>query len=131
MAFDAGGGGGHCLLVEIDTGRTTRTFRPWSHPPARGTGGIGSDLDLPAIWSCLVAAAREAVQRAGASPGAVLGIAATSMRMATIALDSAGAALFAVPNRDARAVGEAFTLAEQHGDALYTGNSRAPDPARA
>jgi autoinducer 2 (AI-2) kinase len=128
MAFDAGGGGGHCLLVEIETGRATRAFRPWSHPAARGTAGIGSDLDLVTIWTCLVEAGREAMQRAGAAPRSVLGIAATGMRMATIVLDAAGTPLLAVPNRDARAVGEAFGLAEQHGAPIYARTGHWPGP---
>ena len=32
MALDAGGGGGHCLLVETESGTFTRAFRSWAHP---------------------------------------------------------------------------------------------------
>ena len=55
-------------------------------------------------------AAREALERADAKPESVLGIAATSMRHSTIVLDEKGDALFAVPNRDSRAVVEGFQL---------------------
>jgi L-ribulose-5-phosphate 4-epimerase len=120
MALDAGGGGGHCLLVNLASGKLVRAFRPWTHPAAPGTEGLGSDLDLPFLWMQICAAAREALERAGAAPAEVLGIAATSMRQSTIVLDAKGEPLLAAPNRDSRAVGEAFQLGAERGDTLYT-----------
>lgn len=87
MALDAGGGG-HCLLVETDSGTFTRAFRAWTHPAAPGTGGLGADLDLEMIWTRLAEAAREAMQIAGAAPEQIAGIAATSMRHTTVVLDA-------------------------------------------
>lgn len=128
MALDAGGGGGHCLLVNVASGRLIRAFRPWTHPAAPGTGGVGSDLDLPFLWMQLCEAAREVMERAGAAPADVLGIAATSMRHTTIVLDAGGNPLLAAANRDSRAVGEAFQLAAECGDALYARTGHWPSP---
>lgn len=128
MALDAGGGGGHCLLVETGTGTCTRAFRAWSHPVARDTGGLGANLDLDLIWRQLAEAAREALQLAGARPEQVLGIAATSMRHTTIVLDRVGTPLLATPNRDSRAVTEAFQLASEQGSALYARTGHWPSP---
>ncbi len=127
MALDAGGGGGHCLLVEVETGKSTRAFRPWTHPVAPGTGGMGCDLDLQSIWKALVSAAQEAMERSGARAEEVLGIAATSMRLTTIVLDRTGKPLLATPNRDGRAFAEAVQLAER-GPSLYARTGHWPAP---
>jgi autoinducer 2 (AI-2) kinase len=92
---------------------------------------MGSDLDLPLLWRKLGDAAREAMMLAGASPGDVLAVAATSMRHTTIVLDDAGEALFAATNRDGRAVMEALTLAAEHGTEIYARSGRWPSPVAA
>lgn len=128
IALDAGGSGGHCLLVDVAGGAFTRIFRPWTHPAAPETGGLGTDLDLDLIWATLAEAARGALDKAGATPDQVLGVAATSMRHTTVVLDADGNALLATPNRDARAAGEAFELASEHGSALYARTGQWPSP---
>jgi len=128
MALDAGGGGGHCLLADVETGRLVRTFRPWTHPVAPGTGCLGTDLELPTLWDRLGEAAREAMVRAEAVPAQILGIAATSMRHATILLDAGGEPLLAAANRDGRAVGHSFQLAADVGDELYARTGHWPSP---
>ncbi len=128
MALDAGGSGGHCLLVDVAGGVFTRVFRPWTHPAAPETGGLGTDLDLDLIWATLAEAAGEALDKAGARQDQVLAVAATSMRHTTIVLDAEGSALLATPNRDARAAGEAFQLASEQGGALYARTGQWPSP---
>jgi L-ribulose-5-phosphate 4-epimerase len=128
MALDAGGGGGHCLLVETNSGTFTRAFRAWTHPAAPGTGGLGADLDLEMIWTRLAEAAREAMQLAGATADQVAGIAATSMRHTTVVLDATGVPVFATPNRDSRAVTDAFQLAAEQGGAFYARTGHWPSP---
>lgn len=128
MALDAGGSGGHCLLVDVAGGGFTRIFRPWTHPAAPGTGGLGADLDLELIWLSLASAAREALATAGATPDHVLAVAATSMRHTTVVLDAHGNALLATPNRDARAAVEAMQLAGEQGSALYARTGQWPCP---
>lgn len=128
MGLDAGGGGGRALVVDVELGTVTSAFRSWSHPVAPGSGGLGFDLDLPAVWNALAEAAREARERAGASPEQVLGIAATSMRETVVVLDAAGESLYAGPNRDARAAGEGIRLSLEHGDELYARTGHWPWP---
>jgi autoinducer 2 (AI-2) kinase len=128
MALDAGGSGGHCLLVDVAGGVFTRVFRPWTHPAAPETGGLGADLDLDLIWATLAEAAREVLDKAGATQDQVLAVAATSMRHTTVVLDANGSALLATPNRDARAAGEALQLAGEHGSALYARTGQWPSP---
>lgn len=131
MALDAGGGGGHCLLVDVASGRRIRTFRAWVHPAAPDSGGFGSSLDLPAIWQQLGEAAREAMARAGARPEQVAGVAVTSMRHATVIVDAAGEALYASSNRDSRAMVEVFQLIENDGERLYRRTGHWPNPLAA
>lgn len=128
MALDAGGGGGRCLLVDIDNRKTTRSFRPWTHPAAPGTSGLGTDLHLETIWSRLAEAVREALSCASAGAEDVLGIAVTSTRHTTVLLDTEGSPIFAAPNRDGRAFMEALQLAAQHGERLYARTGRWPIP---
>ena len=115
MALDLGGGSGRCLLVDLDEGISHSTKRYWSYPVAPNTAGLGYDLDLEDMWRKLGEASRQVLEEAGAGPGDVLGVAATSMRNTTVLLDAEGKALFAVPNQDGRAIGDAYALAAERG----------------
>jgi sugar (pentulose or hexulose) kinase/phosphoglycerate dehydrogenase-like enzyme len=128
MAFDLGGGSGRCLLVDTDTGASYSTKRSWSYPVAPGTAGLGFDLDLEDMWSKLGEASRQAMREAGAGPGDVLGVGACSMRNTTVLLDGAGKTLFATPNQDARALGDALTLAAERGMEVYEVGGHWPSP---
>jgi autoinducer 2 (AI-2) kinase len=119
LGLDAGGSGVRALLLDAADGRTFGAGRRVRPRPAPGTGGLGSELDLDALWSALAESVREALARAGARPDQVLAVAATSMRFATVIVDRAGEAIFAVPNRDARARAEAAALAQRSGAALH------------
>lgn len=128
MGLDAGGGGGRCLLVNVETGQLTTTFHAWSHRPAPATGGWGFDLDVAQVWRVLGETTREALARANAKPARVLGLAATSMRHGLVLLDADGHECFAVPNRDARAATEAMELAQEQGALLYQRTGHWPTP---
>ncbi len=128
VGLDAGGGGGRCLLLDVGSGAVTAATRSWTHGVTPDTGGLGRDLDLDALWASLADAAHEAMARAGATPDRVLGIAATSMRFATVVLDENGAALLAAPNRDARASLEGLALSAQHGAELHAASGHWPNP---
>ncbi len=128
MAFDLGGGSGRCLLADLDTGITYSTKRNWSYPVAPNTAGLGYDLDLEDMWRKLGEASRQVMEEAGAGPGDVLGMAATSMRNTTVLLDADDRVLFATPNQDGRALGDAFTLAAERGMEFYQAGGHWPGP---
>ena len=133
MGLDAGGGGGRCMLVEVDSNRVFTAQRSWRHPLAPGTGGFGYDLDCDLIWRLLGETARQVLKEAGAGPGQVIGLAPTGMRHATVLLerDTKGAGnrvLWAAANRDTRAAGQAITLAQERGDELYLRTGHWPSP---
>ena len=128
IGLDAGGSGGRCLLVNVETRALTLTARPWRLRPAPNAGAWGLELDLLTIWRTLGEITREALVRAGARPTHVLGLAATSMRHGLVLLDAGGRELFAVPNRDARATTEAMELAQERGSLLYARTGHWPAP---
>ncbi len=103
MGLDVGGSGGRCLLVDVESGEVVTALRGWEHRVVPGTAGLGFDLDLESLWARLGEASREALERAGARPEQVLGMAVTSMRFALVVVDRAGRAVFGAPNRDGRA----------------------------
>lgn len=118
MGIDLGGNGVRCLLLNLATGETQHTERSWAFAKSDDGSGLGFDINLPQLWSLLGEASRELL--AGASIGGeeVASIAVSAMRFTTVVIDAAGEALFAVPNRDARASMEYFVLAESHGEKL-------------
>lgn len=128
IGLDFGGSGGRSLLLDLETGATTTASRAWRFDPTPGTGGLGYDIDLESTWALLAEATREAIHRAGARPDEIVGIAATAMRHGTVLIDARGDVLFAVPNRDARAVGSGLMLGARHGEALYRASGRWPVP---
>ncbi len=128
MGLDAGGGGGSCLLIEVESGDVATAFRSWTHRPAPGSGGWGFDLDLERCWALLTEAAREALARAGASPNQVLAVAAASMRHSLVVLDRDDGVILATPNRDARAAAEGMTLAAEHGPEFHRRTGHWPNP---
>lgn len=128
MAFDVGSGSGRCMLADLDTGDLHTARREWTHPVAPDTAGLGYDLDLEDIWGKLCEACGDVMRAAGADPEEVLGVSTTSMRNTTVLLDGAGEALFAAPNQDARALGEAMEWAAREGKRVHDIGGHWPSP---
>ncbi len=131
LGLDAGGGSGRCLLVDLNTQQVVVTARSWAPLPAPDTAGWGFDLDLETMWRLLGEATREALQRAGARPQDVVGLAATSMRHGVVVLDRNGRPMLAVPNRDARAAAAGMDLADERGQEFYQRTGHWPNPVLA
>jgi len=129
MALDLGNSAVRCLLYEIESGGVTVSARRWTHPPAPDTGALGYVLDLVDLWNKVGEVSREALRRAGAGPGEVAGIAATSMRHSTLIIDGRGDVLFAAPTRDARAYREALVLSSEQGKDIHAVCGHWPNPA--
>lgn len=129
IGLDVGTGGGRCLLVNVETGEVVSVYRAWTHPKRPEAGGFAFDLDTTAIWRTLGETTREALAKAGITPQQVAGIAATSMRNGTVAINQHGDVLLATPNKDARAVEQGMGLAMERGEELYTLTGHAPNPA--
>ena len=131
MGIDLGSSGVRCLLVDTTSGATFHGSRSWTFSSAKGTFGLGYDLDLADIWTKLGDASHAALQIAGASADVVAGIAVTSLRFGNVVLDHRGEALLAVPNRDARSAAECFQLSKAQGDAILRDTGLWPMPIHA
>jgi len=128
MGLDIGGGGGRCLLVNVESGETVSAFRAWSHPPAPDVGGFAFDFDTQGVWRILGEAVKEALHKAGIAAQDVAGVAASSFRHGMVVLDRKGIALAAMPNQDGRAFEQGMGLAMDHGAEIYQITGHAPNP---
>jgi len=128
MGLDVGGGGGRCLLVDIETGETVSIFHGWILPPEPAAGSFAFMLNTNAVWRVLGETAKEALKKIGAGPTEVAGVAGTSMRHGLVAIDRKGKVLLATPNRDSRAVDQGMGLAVDRGEELYKLTGHAPSP---
>jgi autoinducer 2 (AI-2) kinase len=128
LGLDWGGSGVRALLVDADRGDCWVGRRPLGPREVPASGGLGWTLDLEAGLRACGAAVREALGAAGAEPGEVLGLAATSIRFAHAVLGSDGVPLEVASNRDARAAGEALRLAAEHGAELAARSGHWPQP---
>ena len=118
MGIDLGSSGVRCVLVDAQDARCTVAVRRWAFPAVEHPSGLAFDIDLDLTWSLLGEACREAVALAGATGDAIAGLAVSAIRCGTVIIDKAGAVLFAVPNRDARARAEGAEIAAECGEAL-------------
>jgi sugar (pentulose or hexulose) kinase/phosphoglycerate dehydrogenase-like enzyme/ribulose-5-phosphate 4-epimerase/fuculose-1-phosphate aldolase len=130
IGLDFGGGGGRCLIVELESHAMTVAFRTWTFESPADLP-TASDVDTERCWGLLSECVREALERAGAKPEQVMGIAATSMRHASAVLDSDGNVLLATSNRDARGLAEALRLGAESGEALHRRTGHWPNPVQA
>jgi sugar (pentulose or hexulose) kinase/phosphoglycerate dehydrogenase-like enzyme/ribulose-5-phosphate 4-epimerase/fuculose-1-phosphate aldolase/putative sterol carrier protein len=119
MGLDVGGRSGKCVLLNVQTGSVTVTSRSWRPTPVPGSGGFGYQIDTQHFLQLLTETIREGLQRTGAKPAEVAGIAVTSTRHSLVVLDKDGRELLASPNRDGRAGGEGMQLGMEHGTELY------------
>ena len=107
-----------CIIADPSDASRTLASRPWSFPPSPHRTGLAFDIDLDLTWALVGEACREAVARAGASSGRIAGVAVSAIRCGTVINGKDGNALFAVPNRDARASAVAAEIAAECGEAL-------------
>ncbi len=129
VGLDLGGGGVRCLVADAESGRTASASRPLA---AR----VDRDVPMSAVfapeevWSRLAEATREALVRAQASPDAVAGIAATSMRHGSALLDAEGREILVSSNRDARGLAVVLELAAASGPELHRRTGHWPNPVQ-
>jgi sugar (pentulose or hexulose) kinase/threonine dehydrogenase-like Zn-dependent dehydrogenase len=131
MGIDLGGGSVRCALLDAETGACSASALAFHSDAAEGTSGLGYEIDTDELWKTVGQASRGALARANASPTEVAGVAVTAMRFASVLLDAAGEVLFAVPNRDARSIGESHRIATEHGEAVLTATGMWPLPIQA
>jgi autoinducer 2 (AI-2) kinase len=119
LAIDAGTGSCRALLFTEDGQQKAVSLREWSHREPPGVPG-GQDFVVTANWASIAACVRDAMASAGAGPGDVAAVAATSMREGIVLYDAAGREIWACPNVDSRSAAEATELIrEGAADKIY------------
>jgi autoinducer-2 kinase len=109
LAIDAGTGSCRAVLFTPDGAQVAIAQREYSHPELPGYPG-SQVFDTDANWALICACVQEALAAAGASPGAVRAVSATSMREGMVLYDARGREIWACPNVDSRAGEEAGEL---------------------
>lgn len=110
LAIDAGTGSARALAVALDGTVVARAGREWSHRAVAGHPG-GTAFDTAANWALVAEAVREVVTALGGRP--VAAVAASSMREGFVLYDGRGRELWACPNTDGRARGQAQRLVDE------------------
>ena len=131
MGIDLGGSGARCLLVNQASGALVSASGSWQFAAAPGTFGTGYDIDLARVWEVVGKACRDALQQAGIDPAMVAALAVSAMRFSTVVLAADDECVLAVDNRDARAAGEYFDIAEKMGQQLLEETGCWPLPLHA
>jgi len=106
LTLDAGTGSGRCVLFTLDGRQVAVAQQEWV-PKALPEYPGSQDFDTEEAWGILSRCVREAIAQAGISGRDVVGVTATSMREGMVLYDADRRVIWACPNLDARAVGEA------------------------
>ena len=131
IGIDLGGSGARCVLVNRDSGALVSAAGSWQFAVAPGTFGTGYDIDLDLVWDVVGTTCRNALTEANINSASVAAIAVSAMRFSTVVLTEDGQSLLAVDNRDARAAGEYFEVAEKMGQKLLEETGSWPLPLHA
>lgn len=118
MGIDLGSSGARCMLVDARDGSCTVATRPWTYRRAAHPTGLAFDIDLDLTWDMVGEACREAAAKAGADGQQIAGVAVSAIRLGAVIIDRQGEAIYAAPNRDARAIVESAELAVEMGEEL-------------
>jgi len=130
IGLDFGGGGGRCLSVDIESGRTAAAFRAWRFRRPRELP-TASEVDTARAWQLLGECVRASLEAAGAAPEQVAGIAASGIRHASAVLDAEGNEVLVTSNQDARGLGDALGLAARLGEELHRRTGHWANPVQA
>lgn len=106
LTIDAGTGSGRAVLFNEKGNRVAIAQREWTPEPVEEYPGA-LNFNTRSTWRLIVECIKEAVEKAGASAGDIAGVTATSMREGMVLYDDEKREIWACPNTDARARGEA------------------------
>lgn len=115
-ALDFGTGGGKCAIFDSEGVCLSVVREPWAYEHVSFEHDdliVGSSFDPHAFWAALARCSRAAIAKAGVSPDAVCGIAATALRLGTMFLDARGHEIYAAPNMDGRGLAGGFEILEK------------------
>jgi autoinducer 2 (AI-2) kinase len=111
LTIDVGTGSGRAVLFDRKGREVSIGQREWVLEPVHEYPGA-SNFDTKKAWLLLIDCIKEAMDKVGAEPSHIAGVTATSMREGMVLYDSQKKELWACPNADARARGEAEAMIE-------------------
>ncbi|BBM86444.1 NAD(P)-dependent oxidoreductase [Candidatus Uabimicrobium amorphum] len=115
MGIDIGGGGGRCLLLNVESGETLCESISWTHRTIPNSIGF-YDLDTTTIWNSIVRVVRKVTEKNAIDTKNIKALAVSSVRYGMVIVDKQQKVIFAVPNIDGRAAMHAAQLGSEHGD---------------
>lgn len=114
MGIDIGGGGGRCLLLNVESGETLCERISWTHRALPNSIGF-YDLDTQTIWNSIVRVVRRVTEKNAINTKNIKALAVSSVRYGLVIVDKQQKVIFAVPNIDGRAAMHAAQLGSEHG----------------
>lgn len=120
LTIDVGTGSGRAALFDQNGRQVSMGRREWApEPDPRYPGAL--NFNTGEAWRLLVECIREAMEKAEASGKHVAGVTATSMREGMVLYDGDKKEIWACPNADGRARGEAEEMVKAGlGERIYT-----------
>jgi len=115
MVFDAGSGGGKCLVFDTEGNQVAASFEPWSR--AKWTPALG--------WRSLVSAAHKVLSHPKVSPEQIASITSTSMREEFVLVDKEENEYF-IPFGEP-IFPEGAAIEERYGEEMYQSSGHWPN----
>ena len=109
MAIDAGTGSCRAILFDREGNQVATAQEEWSHRAIPQYPG-SQVFDTASNWGLISKCVRGAMSKASVGPQDVKGVSATSMREGMVLYDEGGEEIWACPNVDSRAGGEAASM---------------------
>jgi autoinducer 2 (AI-2) kinase len=111
LTIDVGTGSGRAVLFDRKGREISIGQREWLLETVHEYPGA-SNFDTEKAWLLLIDCIKEAMGKVSAEPSHIAGVTATSMREGMVLYDSQKKEIWACPNADARARGEAEAMIE-------------------
>ena len=126
VVLDAGTSAVRCFVFDGRAQAVARRSSEWPYVQVLGASPYAREFDTEALWAAVRRLLSDSIRQAGASPGEVAAVTATSQRQGLVFLDRDGHELYAGPNLDLRAVFEGAAIDEEMRDAVYQTTGHLP-----
>ena len=126
LALDAGTSGARCLIARPGDGPVAVVRREWSYETPPEIAPLGRSFDAEMFWSTLCEVTRQALAQAKLSGSDIAAVGVTSQRLGLVVIDGDGRSLHGMPNVDARAVIEGFSIDGRLAERVYGSTGKLP-----
>ena len=126
LTVDAGSSAIRCRLVDGRGRIRASASRAWRYLEDPDTPQTARAFNPAACWRAILDAIADCAASATERGYRISAVSATSQRQSLVFADEGGAALYAGPNTDLRAMFEGAALDSEHGDTLYRATGHKP-----